>query len=70
MHESQSIITKTYRDIQRMHQMSNKECKAGIPEGASRQLERELKMLFMGRKSVSAEDVQKIYIGIRRVCDN
>lgn len=64
MCESQGIITKTYRDIQRMHQMSSKECKAGIPEGASRQLERDLKMLFMSRKSVSAEDIQKLYRGV------
>lgn len=65
MHESHSVITQMYRDIQRLHQMSSKECKAGIPEGASRQLERDLKMLFMSRKSVSVEDIQKIYRGER-----
>jgi len=61
MYQSNEVVTKMYRDIQRMHKMSSKECKAGIPEGASKKLERDLRMLFMSHRPVSARDVHQIY---------
>lgn len=53
------IANRVYQDVQAQQKRGN--AKAGIPEGASKELERALQTLFLSKRRVVWEDVIKVY---------
>lgn len=53
------IANRVYQDVQAQQKRGN--VKAGIPEGASEELERALQTLFLSKRRVVWEDVIKVY---------
>ena len=59
MNTFNDIADKVYQDVQAQQKRGNR--KAGIPEGASRELNKKLRELFISDKRVKWEDVLQVY---------